>query len=88
MAVSAERLNECLRADSYQDMTDEEIEAVMKFKSEQAAKEKELEMQLDATKQAMNSIQEYYTSKAATEQEKLAQLLNESPTLITEVDNA
>lgn len=88
MAVSNERFNECLRADSYQDMTDEEIEAVLAYKAERAAAQKEHEMKMDATMQAMNSIQEYYTNKAATEQEKLSQLLNESPTLITEEDNA
>ncbi len=83
MAVSNERLNECLRADSYQDMTDEEIEAVIAFKNEQAAKDKEHEMRMDAVSQAMDSIVEYYGKRAETEQEKLNQLLEQKPVLIT-----
>lgn len=85
MAVTKARLNECLETDSYQDMTDEEINAVITYKEEQAAINKSVELAKEENKSAMAAMQEYYAAKAESEKERLQQLINTRVNLITEI---
>lgn len=85
MTISANRLDELLKMDSFQDMTDEEITAVMDYRAEFRAAQAAHDAHMDEYALTMQAQRASYEARTAEAQQALADRLAAPVVFKTEV---